>query len=224
MSRLLLVDDDTRLRRALGTSLAARRFTVEEASSGREALKVLATLPTDLVLLDLGLPDTDGLALIPQIRSVVDAPIIVLSARQQESDKVDALEAGADDYVTKPFGLEELVARIRVAIRRTQASEQPAVVATGSFRLDFLARRARHRDRDVHLTTTEWRLAEALVRRSGTMVPTRDLLAEVWGPSFVEATNYVRVYIAALRRKLEDDPAHPVYFVTVVGEGYRFEP
>jgi len=224
MPRLLLVEDDHALRRTLAISLGARRYEVAEADTGARALELLDSGAPDLVVLDLGLPDMDGLSLIGRIRAGSAVPIIVLSARSLQSHKVDALEAGADDYLTKPFGLEELVARIRVALRRTNTAPTPQLVTTEAFTLDLPARRAMVRGEPVRLTPTEWRLLEVLTRHPGVKVASRDLLREIWGPAAVGQTNYLRVYFSHLRRKLEDDPAHPRHLITLAGEGYRFDP
>lgn len=224
MTRLLIVEDDRLLRKTLAISLAARRYTVNEAATGAEALDLIGRTSPDLLVVDLGLPDMDGLALIERARTISRAPIIVLSARDLQSQKVDALEMGADDYVTKPFGLEELVARIRVAIRRAEKPPSIQVVATAAFQLDFRTRHATRQGERVRLTPTEWRLAEALVQRSGNLVSAAELLSEVWGAGSLGQTQYLRVYFGRLRRKLENDAAHPEHFITVPGEGYRFEP
>ncbi len=223
MHRLLIVEDEKPLRRTLAISLAARGYKVDEAGTGAEALALLHRTSPDLLLVDLGLPDMDGLTLVDTVRTSSRVPVIVLSARSKQSQKVDALEGGADDYVTKPFGLEELVARIRVAIRRTERRSATHLV-TAAFTLDFEARRATKQGQAVRLTPTEWRLTEALVQRPRTLVTTTDLLGQVWGPHSVRQTHYLRVYFGHLRRKLEDDPAHPKHFITVPGEGYRFDP
>lgn len=225
MSRILIVEDERALRRALTINLTARHYDVEAVADGASALRSVAATPPDVVLLDLGLPDMDGLDVIEGLRGWTNVAIIVLSARDAQLTKVDALDLGADDYMTKPFGMDELLARIRVALRRPKPDEQAEpVVATEAFTLDLRAKRAEHRGDPVHLTPTEWRLAEALVRRPGVLVPGTQLLHEVWGPAYERETNYLRVYVAQLRRKLEDDPAAPAHFITEAGLGYRFEP
>lgn len=224
MSQLLIVEDDPRLRRTLTISLSARQYQVTEAATGAAALAALAASPPDLVILDLGLPDMDGLDVLAQLRATSRTPVIVLSARHTQSDKVDALEAGADDYVTKPFGLEELVARVRAALRRSQAPVELQVVTTAAFTLDFGGMVAAVGDSQIRLTPTEWKLARALTRRPAEVAAAQDLLREVWGPSFVAQTHYLRVYLAHLRKKLEPTPDRPQHFITVPGVGYRFAP
>ena len=224
MVRLLIVEDEPRLRRTLAISLTARQFQVTEAAAGREALDVLSSSQPDLVLLDLGLPDMDGLSVIDEMRAVSQVPVIVVSARHSQSEKVSALDAGADDYVTKPFGLEELVARIRSALRRAQPQANPQVVTTPTFSLDFAAKSATVDGRPVKLTPTEWRLVRALTQKPGEAVPAVQLLRDVWGPSFEQQNHYLRVYMTHLRKKLEPSAAQPRHFVTVHGFGYRFQP
>jgi two-component system KDP operon response regulator KdpE len=226
MQRLLIVEDEPALRRALTINLKARRYEVEAVGTGSGALKAAAAVSPDLAIIDLGLPDMDGVEVIAGLRGWSSVPIIVLSARDSQSQKVRALDAGADDYVTKPFGMDELVARVRAALRRADAHELPGepVVTTSAFTLDLAAKRARRGEAEVRLTPTEWHLVEALLRRPGTLVSGAQLLAEVWGPGYEKETNYLRVYFAQLRRKLEDEPSHPRHFITEPGVGYRFEP
>ncbi len=226
MQRLLIVEDEPALRRALTINLKARHYEVEAVATGAGALKAAAAISPDLAIIDLGLPDIDGVDVIAGLRGWSTVPIIVLSARDSQSQKVRALDAGADDYVTKPFGMDELVARIRAALRRAETHELPAepVVTTSAFTLDLAAKRARRGEAEVRLTPTEWHLVEALLRRPGTLVSGAQLLAEVWGPGYEKETNYLRVYFAQLRRKLEDEPSHPRHFITEPGVGYRFEP
>ncbi|MGH3933392.1 MAG: response regulator [Pseudonocardiaceae bacterium] len=225
MTRVLVVDDEPQIVRALRINLAARGYQVLTAADGTAALRAAADGHPDVVVLDLGLPDLDGTEVIAGLRGWTSVPIIVLSARTDSTDKVAALDAGADDYVTKPFGMDELLARLRVAVRRTNAAteaEQP-VVATDAFTIDLAARKV-HRDGvDVHLTPTEWAILELLVRHPGRLVAQRQLLTEIWGPAYLKETHYLRVYLAQLRRKLEPDPSHPRYLVTEPGMGYRFE-
>lgn len=222
MSRVLLVDDDPALVRALTINLRARSYEVHTATTGAGALAVAAKHPPDVVILDLGLPDISGGDVITGLRGWCRAPILVLSAREQQSDKVAALDAGADDYMIKPFGMDELLARLRAALRRaTPDQTQPAVV-TDDFVVDLAAKRVTTAAGEIRLTATEWHLLEVLVRHRGRIVQHRKLLEEVWGPSYTEQTNYLRVYVAALRRKLEADPAHPRYLQTASGMGYRF--
>ena len=226
MQRLLIVEDEPALRRALTINLKARHYEVEAVATGTGALRAAAANSPDLAIIDLGLPDMDGVEVIAGLRGWSTVPIIVLSARDSQSQKVRALDAGADDYVTKPFGMDELVARVRAALRRADTHELPAepVVTTAAFTLDLAAKRARRGEVEVRLTPTEWHLVEALLRRPGTLVSGAQLLAEVWGPGYEKETNYLRVYFAQLRRKLEDEPSHPRHFITEPGLGYRFEP
>ena len=226
MQRLLIVEDEPALRRALTINLKARHYEVEAVGTGTAALKAAAATPPDLAIIDLGLPDLDGVEVIAGLRGWSTVPIIVLSARDSQAQKVRALDAGADDYVTKPFGMDELVARVRAALRRADVHELPVdpVVTTAAFTLDLAAKRARREGAEVRLTPTEWHLLEALLRRPGTLVSGAQLLAEVWGPGYEKETNYLRVYFAQLRRKLEESPSHPRHFITEPGVGYRFEP
>jgi two-component system KDP operon response regulator KdpE len=225
---VLVVDDEPQIRRALKVNLEARDYQVSLAATGEEALVLAADEHPDVVLLDLGLPGIDGMGVIAGLRGWSDVPIIVLSVRGEESDKVAALDAGADDYVSKPFGMGELLARMRAALRRHRPGAADPVIATPDFRIDLAATRITRTAPDgsteeVHLTPIEWALVEQLVRNPGRLVSQRHLLHEVWGPQYDDETNYLRVHMANLRRKLEPDPAHPRYFVTEPGMGYRFE-
>jgi two-component system KDP operon response regulator KdpE len=223
MTRVLAVDDDPGLRRALAINLRARGYDVELAVDGASALAVAASHPPDVVVLDLGLPDMDGSDVIRGLRGWTQVPILVLSARAGEGDKVEALDAGADDYVTKPFGMGELLARLRAALRRGTAGDDAPVVETEGFTVDLAARAvtlAAGGD-PVRLTPTEWHVLEVLARNEGKLVPQRQLLQEVWGPVYETETNYLRVYMAQLRRKLERDPARPRHLITEPGMGYR---
>ena len=224
MTRVLVVDDEPQILRGLGTNLRARGYEVETAPDGERALEVAARTHPDVVILDLGLPGIDGVDVIRGLRAWTATPIIVLSARDQEQDKVEALDAGADDYVSKPFGMDELLARLRAAERRVTPGDEDAVVATDDFRVDLSAKRVSGIDGDIRLTPTEWHLVEILIRHPGKLVSQRQLLQEVWGPQYQDETNYLRVYMAQIRRKLEPDPARPRYFITEPGMGYRFEP
>jgi two-component system KDP operon response regulator KdpE len=224
MTRVLVVDDEPQILRGLGTNLRARGYDVETAPDGERALEVAARTHPDVVILDLGLPGIDGVDVIRGLRAWTATPIIVLSARDQEQDKVEALDAGADDYVSKPFGMDELLARLRAAERRVTPGEEDAVVVTDDFRVDLSAKRVTGSDGDIRLTPTEWHLVEILIRHPGKLVSQRQLLQEVWGPQYQDETNYLRVYMAQIRRKLEPDPARPCYFITEPGMGYRFEP
>ncbi|MGH3773555.1 MAG: response regulator [Pseudonocardiaceae bacterium] len=226
MIRVLVVDDEPQIVRALRITLAARGYQVLTAADGTEALRAAAEGHPDIVVLDLGLPDLDGIEVIAGLRGWTSVPIIVLSARTDSTDKVEALDAGADDYVTKPFGMDELLARLRAAVRRCAVrpdGDEP-VITTDAFTIDLAARKV-HRDSvEVHLTPTEWGVLELLVRHPGRLVAQRQLLSEVWGLAYLKETHYLRVYLGQLRRKLEPDPSRPRYLVTEPGMGYRFEP
>jgi two-component system KDP operon response regulator KdpE len=221
---ILVVDDEPQILRGLRTNLRARGYRVSTSADGGSALETAARERPDLAIIDLGLPDIDGVEVIRGIRAWSRMPIIVLSARDQEREKVEALDAGADDYVTKPFGMDELLARLRAAERRIAPAPDEPVVTTGAFIVDLAAKRVSTSEGDVHLTPTEWHLVEILVRNPGKLVSQRQLLQEVWGPRYGEETNYLRVYMAQIRRKLEPDPAHPRHFITEPGMGYRFAP
>ncbi|MET9255055.1 response regulator transcription factor [Streptomyces sp. NPDC003717] len=226
MTRVLVVEDDPRLVKALVISLQARTYDVDAAPDGATALRLAAARQPDVVLLDLGLPDMDGLDVITALRGWTGVPVLVLSARQASDEKVAALDAGADDYITKPFSMDELLARLRAAVRRTgNTSPVPgtAVVETADFTIDLLAKRLVRGGRDVRLTPTEWHLLEILVSNPGRLVTQQHLLQEVWGVSQRKKNNYLRVYMAQMRRKLERDPSHPRYLITEPGMGYRFE-
>jgi two-component system KDP operon response regulator KdpE len=224
MTRILVVDDEPQILRALGTNLKARGYDVDLAPTGELALSLAARHHPDLVVLDLGLPGIDGIEVIRGLRGWSTVPIIVLSVREAESEKVAALDAGADDYVTKPFGMDELLARLRSALRRNAPAEEQAVVETADFTVDLAAKRVTAKSGEVRLTPTEWGIVELLVRNPGKLVSQRQMLQEVWGPSYSTETNYLRVYMAQIRRKLEPDPARPRYFLTEARMGYRFEP
>lgn len=223
MTRVLVVDDERGLRRALGINLKARGYEVTLAADGRSALEAASRHPPDVVVLDLGLPDIDGVTVIEGLRGWSEAPILVLSARTGEPDKVVALDAGADDYVTKPFGMDELLARLRAALRRGSAADDAPVVETESFTVDLAAKEVRGSDgAPIQLTPTEWHVLEVLVRNEGKLVSQVQLLKEVWGPAYETESNYLRVYMAQLRRKLEPNPPRPRYLITEPGMGYRF--
>ena len=223
MTFVLAVDDDPGILRTLRINLRARDYEVETAGDGRSALQIMAEREPDVVLLDLGLPDVGGVAVIRRIRATSSVPIVVLSARHESDDKVEALDAGADDFVTKPFGMEELLARLRAALRRGVTAPAPAErVTIGDLVLDVDDGTATKNGAEVHLTPTEWRIVAALLRRRGRLVRQSELLREVWGPAYERETHYLRVYLAQIRRKLEDDPARPAHFVTEPGLGYRF--
>ena len=222
MTFVLVVDDDPAMRRTLSINLRARDYEVETAGDGRSALQVVDERMPDLVLLDLGLPDLDGVAVLTQLRSFTQVPVIVVSARTESDDKVEALDLGADDFITKPFSIEELLARIRATSRRAGREEPDLVVEAGGLRLDLTDSRAIRDGEEVHLTPTEWRIVDVLVRRRGRLVRQAELLTAVWGPAYDTQTNYLRVHMASIRRKLEADPGRPVLFLTEPGMGYRF--
>lgn len=224
MTRVLIIDDEQQLLRALGINLRARSYEVDTAADGATALAVAGRHPPDLVILDLGLPDMSGVDVVTGLRGWCEAPIIVLSAHTTQAEKVAALDAGADDYVTKPFGMDELLARLRAALRRSRGGETLPVVHTDAFTIDLPANRVTTPSGETRLTPTEWHLLEILVRHPDAVVSHRQLLHEVWGPAYDSETNYLRVYLAQLRRKLEPDPAKPRYLLTEPGLGYRFRP
>lgn len=225
--RVLVVDDEPQIVRALVINLKARKYEVDAAADGRTALELAASRHPDVVVLDLGLPDMDGVEVIRGLRGWTRVPILVLSARHSSDEKVQALDAGADDYVTKPFGMDELLARLRAAVRRAEPAgpgeDDLTTVETEGFTVDLAAKKVNRGGRDVRLTPTEWHLLEVLVRNTGRLVSQKQLLQEVWGPSYGTESNYLRVYMAQLRRKLESDPSHPRHFITEPGMGYRFE-
>jgi two-component system KDP operon response regulator KdpE len=221
---VLIVEDEPQLRRALGINLRARRYDVETVADGAGALRAAAASPPDLVILDLGLPDMDGQEVVRGLRGWTRVPIIILSARDTQHDKVEALDAGADDYLTKPFGMDELLARMRAALRRAQPGEDAPVITTATFTIDLAVKRVTRGDNEVRLTPTEWHLLEVLTRHPGSLVTGKQLLQEVWGPTYGAETNYLRVYMAQLRRKLESEPSQPRHLITEPGLGYRFEP
>jgi two-component system KDP operon response regulator KdpE len=221
---VLLIDDELRFLRSLAISLQARGYDVDTATTGEEGLDRAARGHPDVVVLDLGLPKMDGIDVLKRMRGWTEVPVIVLTARHQEPSKVAALDAGADDYVTKPFGMDELLARLRAAVRRGTASEEKPRVVTADFTIDLDTTRVTGADgEEVRLTPTEWGIVSALVRNAGKLVSQRQLLHEVWGPNHETETHYLRVYLAAIRRKLEPDPSRPRYFLTESGMGYRFE-
>jgi two-component system, OmpR family, KDP operon response regulator KdpE len=251
VTRVLVVDDEPQILRALRINLRVRDYDVHVAATGAEALEVAGRYPPDLVILDLGLPDLDGVEVIQGLRGWTKAPIIVLSGRADSSDKVEALDAGADDYITKPFGVEELLARMRAAVRRTGAPEDLPRISLGHLIVDLAAKRvtrqapvpagagkgtegteasdaagagAAAKQDDIRLTPTEWHLLEVLLRNPGKLLSRNQLLTEVWGPGYADATGNLRLYMAQLRRKLEPDPARPRWLITEPGMGYRYQP
>jgi two-component system KDP operon response regulator KdpE len=244
MTRVLVVDDEPQILRALRINLRARDYDVHVAATGTEALEVAGRYPPDLVILDLGLPDLDGVEVIQGLRGWTKAPIIVLSGRADSTDKVEALDAGADDYITKPFGVEELLARMRAAVRRTRPAEDLPRIQLGQLVIDLAAKRVTRQApvpagagtdagtdagaaaaaADIRLTPTEWHLLEVLLRNPGKLLTRNQLLTEVWGPGYADATGNLRLYMAQLRRKLEPDSARPRWLITEPGMGYRYQP
>jgi two-component system KDP operon response regulator KdpE len=223
LTRVLVIDDEPSILRALRINLTARDYEVTTAADGASGLAAVARDRPDVLILDMGLPDMDGTDVIHGVRGWSSTPIIVLSVWGAESQKVAALDAGADDYVTKPFGMDELLARLRAAVRRASPAPDEPVVMTPDFTVDLAAKRVTRDAADVRLTPTEWQLLEVLVRAAGRLVTQRQLLQEVWGPQYESESNYLRVYIAQLRRKLEPEPSRPRYLLTEPGMGYRFQ-
>jgi two-component system KDP operon response regulator KdpE len=224
VTRVLVVDDEPQIRRALATNLQARNYDVDLAATGEEALQLAAERHPDVVILDIGLPGISGVEVVRGLRGWTQTPIIMLSVRETEADKVEALDAGADDYVTKPFGMNELLARLRAAVRRGSPDlEAVPVLETPDFAIDLVDKRVHRDGEEIHLTPIEWGLAETLVRSRDRLISQRQLLQTVWGPQYETETNYLRVHMANLRRKLEPDPSRPVYFITEPGMGYRFQ-
>jgi two-component system KDP operon response regulator KdpE len=244
VTRVLVVDDEPQILRALRINLRVREYEVHVAATAAEALTMASRYPPDLVILDLGLPDLDGVEVIQGLRGWTKAPIIVLSGRADSTDKVEALDAGADDYITKPFGVEELLARMRAAVRRTGAPEDLPRIKLGDLVVDLAAKRVTRQAAvsagsrpggggragraappdDIRLTPTEWHLLEVLLRHPGKLLSRNQLLTEVWGPGYADATGNLRLYMAQLRRKLEPDPARPRWLITEPGMGYRYQP
>ena len=223
MTKVVVIDDEDAICRALRINLTAREYDVAVATDGASGLAAVARERPDAIILDLGLPDMDGTDVITGVRGWTNTPILVLSARENEAAKVKALDAGADDYVTKPFGMDELLARLRAAVRRGSSGPDVPSVVTDDFTVDLAAKRVtRTGAGDLRLTPTEWQLLEILVRNRGRLVTQRQLLQDVWGPSYETESNYLRVYVAQLRRKLEPDPTRPRYLLTEPGMGYRF--
>jgi two-component system KDP operon response regulator KdpE len=223
-TRVLVVDDETQIRRTVGINLRARGFDVDLAETGEDALDLAAHRRPDVVIIDLGLPGIGGIEVIEGIRGWSRVPIIVLSVRDTETDKVAALDAGADDYVTKPFGMDELLARLRAALRRVIPPDEAPMIETPDFTIDLAAKRVTREGEEVRLTPTEWQLVDVLVRNRGKLVPQNQLLHEVWGAGDSDETGNLREYIARLRRKLEPEQSRPRYLTTEPGLGYRFEP
>jgi two-component system, OmpR family, KDP operon response regulator KdpE len=223
-ARVLVVDDEPAMLRALRINLRVRTYDVATAATGREALTEARRRPPDAVILDLGLPDVDGIEVIRTLRGRSKAPVIVLSGRTGPGDKIAALDAGADDYVTKPFSMEELLARLRAALRRDDAGALPAKVTIGGSEIDLAAHTVRNGATAVRLTPTQWRLLEILLRHPGQLVGSQRLLTEIWGPGYEHDTHYLRFHMAGLRRKLEADPSRPRHLLTEPGMGYRYQP
>lgn len=223
-TRVLVVDDDAHLLKALRITLQAHGYDVDTASDGGAGLGAASHRPPDVMILDLGLPDRDGADVLRELRRWSTIPVLVLSARHGSADKVDALDAGADDYITKPFGLDELLARLRALLRRVPEPESAPTVAASSFTVDLARRRVTRGGEVVRLTPTEWNILELLVRNPARLVTQQQLLLDVWGPAYQTEANYLRVYMAQLRRKLEDHPANPRHLLTEPGIGYRFMP
>ncbi len=223
-ARILVVDDEPPILRALTANLRARGYQPDSAPTGEDALRLAAKHHPDAVILDLGLPGMSGIDVIHGLRGWSHVPIIILSARGAERDKVAALDAGADDYVTKPFGMDELFARLRAALRRVAPAEEAAIISTPDFVVDLAAKTVTRNGDEIALTPTEWGIVEVLVRNPDKLVTQRQLLQEVWGPDYGEETNYLRVHMAHIRRKLEPEQGHPRYFLTAPAMGYRFHP
>jgi two-component system KDP operon response regulator KdpE len=222
-ARILVVDDEPQIRRVLRTTLASRGYEIVDAASGEEAVEGIRATRPDLILLDVNMPGMGGIAACREIRQQSDIPIVMLTVRDSERDKVAALDAGADDYVVKPFGIEELLARIRAALRRAAPAPSVEPIDTSELRIDFTARKVLVRGRPVRLTPKEFDLLHQLVANAGKALPHRRLLQRVWGPDYGEETEYLRVFINQLRKKIEPDPRHPRYILTEPWIGYRFE-
>jgi two-component system, OmpR family, KDP operon response regulator KdpE len=223
VTRVLVIDDEPSILRALRINLTARNYEVSTAIDGSSGLAAISRERPDAVILDLGLPDMDGTEVIHGVRGWTTTPIIVLSVWGAEHQKVAALDAGADDYVTKPFGMDELLARLRAAVRRAVPAPDEPVVSTPDFTVDLAAKRVTKDGADIRLTPTEWQLLEILVRNRGRLITQKQLLQDVWGPAYGSESNYLRVYVAQLRRKLEPEPSRPRYLLTEPGMGYRFQ-
>jgi len=222
-ARILVVDDEPQIRRALTTNLTTRGYRVDVAETGEQALQLAADHHPDLVIVDLGLPGIDGIDVIRGLRGWSSVPIVVLSVRDGERDKIDALDAGADDYVTKPFGIGELLARVRAALRRSVPADEAPIVHAGDLTIDLVAKTVTRAGEPIALTPIEWRLIDVLARNPGKLVTQRQLLQTVWGPAYETETNYLRVHFTHLRRKLETDSSRPRHLITEPGMGYRFE-
>jgi len=220
-ARILIIDDESQIRKLLNVSLKAHGFIIEEAALGRDGINRAAFFKPDLLIVDLGLPDIDGKEIVREIRQWSNAPIIILTARDQEQEKIDALDAGADDYITKPFSMGELMARIRVCLRRMATSESEPLLTCGGLTVDLIQRRVAVEGQEVKLTPTEYEIIKLLAQHAGRVLTHKQLLKAVWGNSYNDDTHYIRVYIGQLRRKIEIDSAQPKYIVTESGIGYR---
>ncbi|GMA97291.1 response regulator [Pelosinus sp. IPA-1] len=220
-ARILIVDDEPQIRRLLKVSLTAHSYEIDECQTGQEGINRVAIFKPDLILLDLGLPDMDGKAVVEAIREWSKIPIIILTARDQENEKIAALDAGADDYVTKPFSMGELLARLRVALRHTVTVESSPVITCGELMIDLVARHVTRNDKEIKLTPTEYEILKILAQNIGRVLTHKQLLKAVWGTAYNEDTHYIRVYIGQLRRKVEENPAQPKYIITESGVGYR---
>ena len=223
-ARVLVVDDEPAMVRALRINLRVRKYDVTTAATGQEALTEAGRRPPDAVILDLGLPDLDGIEVIRRLRGWSRVPVIVLSGRAGPGDKIAALDAGADDYVTKPFSMDELLARLRAALRRDDAAPPPARVRIGAYEIDLAAHTVHGEPAAVRLTPTQWRLLEILLRHPGQLVATQRLLTGIWGPGHERSAHYLRFHMSGLRRKLEADPSRPRHLLTEPGMGYRYQP
>ena len=220
-ARILIIDDEPQIRRLLKVSLTAHAYEIDECQNGQEGINRVAIFKPDLILLDLGLPDMDGKAVVEVIREWSKVPIIILTARDQENEKIAALDAGADDYVTKPFSMGELLARLRVALRHTVTATSSPVITCGELMIDLAARQVTRNDKEIKLTPTEYEILKVLAQNIGRVLTHKQLLKAVWGTAFNEDTHYIRVYIGQLRRKVEENPAQPKYIITESGVGYR---
>ena len=219
--RVLIIDDEPQIRKLLRVSLGAHGYTLDEAATGQDGVARAAVFKPDLLIVDLGLPDMDGKAVIKEIREWSQAPVIILTARDQEQEKIEALDAGADDYVTKPFGIGELMARMRVCLRRVAAAEGEPVLTCGGLAVDLVQRRVTVDGREIKLTPTEYEIIKIMAQQAGRVLTHKQLLKAVWGNAYNDDTHYIRVYIGQLRRKIEEDPAQPRYIITESGVGYR---
>lgn len=220
-ARILVIDDEKQILRMLKVALEGNGYDVAEAATGHEGLNQAAIFHPDLIILDLGLPDIDGIEVIKRLREWTKTPIIILSVREHEDDKIDALDAGADDYVTKPFSMGELFARLRVALRHAAKTDDEPILTFGELTMDLARRNVTVRGEEIKLTPTEYEILKYLVLQAGRVVTHRQLLRTIWGPNYQEQTHYLRIYIGQLRHKIETDPSQPTYIITEPGVGYR---